>query len=119
MVDKKTGVKPKKIEKELPKKKVVKKAEVVAEIATKGENEIEEKTTKAGKQRPKAIKESEEKEAKEERKASGKITEAKPKTTVRPARSRAERAGKKYREAAKLIAKTKLYSPGEALELVI
>lgn len=77
-------------------------------------------SAKAGKRSAKAIKEAEEKQAKEERKAEAKTDEkpSKPKTVVKPARSRAERAGKKYREAAKTIDKSKLYSLAEAMDLV-
>lgn len=80
----------------------------------------EEKTTaKAGKRSAKVIAEKEEAEAKEERKAAAKAeaSEDKPKQPVKPARSRLERRGKKYREAAKLVDATKLYTIGEALDL--
>lgn len=43
----------------------------------------------------------------------------KPKKPVKPARSRLERRGKKYREAAKLIDKTKTYELKEGVELAI
>lgn len=74
---------------------------------------------KAGKRSAKAKAEAEEKEAKEARKATAKTEEAgeKPATTVKPTRSRLERRGKKYREAAKLIEAGKQYSMAEALEL--
>lgn len=74
---------------------------------------------KAGKRSTKAIKETEEKLAKEERKAAAKTDEqaAKPKVPVKPARSRLERRGKKYRESAKLIDREKLYTLAEALDL--
>jgi large subunit ribosomal protein L1 len=71
---------------------------------------------KAGKRSTKALKETEEKEAKQNRKAEAK-TDDKPKETKKPARSRVERAGKKYREVAKLIEAGKVYSLSEALEL--
>ncbi len=74
---------------------------------------------KAGKRSPKAIKEVEEKEAKEERKAAVKTegSTVKPKIAVRPARSRLERRGKKYRESARLIDRQKFYTLKEALDL--
>jgi large subunit ribosomal protein L1 len=87
------------------------------------EEKKEEKTTtaKAGKRSAKAVKETEEKQAKEERKRQTAETspEEKKKPTAKPARSRTERAGKKYREAAKLIDKTKTYELKEALELTV
>lgn len=72
-------------------------------------------TTKAGKRSSKAQKETEEKQAKEARKAEAPAE--KPKTLQKPARTKAERAGKKYREVAKLIGAKKLYALNEALEL--
>lgn len=79
----------------------------------------EEKTTaKAGKRSAKAVKKAEEKQAKEERKSTDKAETDKSKTpAAKPSRSRAERAGKKYREALKQIDKTKTYPLPEALEL--
>lgn len=85
----------------------------------------EKKTTepvvvaKAGKRSAKAIAETEEKQAKEARKAEAKAEEdtEKPKQPVKPARSRLERRGKKYQEAAKQIDKTKFYTLKEAVEL--
>lgn len=79
-------------------------------------------TAKAGKRSPKAIKEAEEKQAKEERKAAvHEETEesAKPKAPVKPARSKLERKGKKFREAAKLVEKGKQYSLKEAIDLAL
>jgi large subunit ribosomal protein L1 len=99
--------------------------EVSAET-TDAESEAEESTeekatAKAGKRSAKGIKEAEEKEAKEERKAHAaeeKAEEAsKPKQIAKPTRSRLERQGKKFREAAKLIEKDKSYKLTEALEL--
>ena len=111
------------------KEKQVKHGEVVAEAApvtaapeVKLEVETEEPkvTAKAGKRSAKSIKESEEKQAKEERKAEAKTadTDKNAKPSAKPPRSKLERAGKKYRELAKQIDKKKLYSLGEALELV-
>lgn len=129
MVDRKTGLKPKKAtsnKKQVTsaEKKTKKVAETVAETAPADSSpepkiEIEEKTTKAGKHSTKAQREAEEKQAKEERKATAKTEEGKPKIPVKPPRSRAERAGKKYREAAKLIDRSRLYPATEALELAI
>lgn len=76
-------------------------------------------TAKAGKRSAKAVAEAEEKAAKEERKASEAETEAKPKKPVKPTRSRLERRGKKYREAAKAIEKDKVYSLSEAVALAV
>ncbi len=90
------------------------------DIATEEEKPTElVATAKAGKRSTKAIAEVEEKIAKEERKAIAKAetSEIKPKKPVKPARSRLERRGKKYRTAAKLVDPTKLYTFAEALEL--
>ncbi len=78
-------------------------------------------TAKAGRRSAKAQKETEEKEAKEERKASAKEekVEAKPKQTHKPARSKLERSGKKYRKAAELIEQGKEYKLEDALALAI
>jgi large subunit ribosomal protein L1 len=79
---------------------------------------VEKPTAKAGKRSAKAVKESEEKQAKADRKATAKADSDKPKTkATRPARSKAERAGKKYREALKQIDKEKVYSLADALVL--
>lgn len=76
---------------------------------------------KAGKRSTKAIAETEEKLAKEERKATAKTGEAeeKPKQPVKPARSRLERRSKKYQTAAKLVDAAKQYTLAEALELAV
>lgn len=79
--------------------------------------EEEPKTAKAGKRSAKALKEAEELAAKEERKASSETAEDKPKVIKNPARTKLERAGKKLREAAKLIEKDKQYSLKEAVDL--
>lgn len=85
-------------------------------------NEVNDKVVaKAGKRSAKALKEADEKEAKEERKAS-KTEDEEPKKVkkpINPTRSRLERRSKKYREAAKLIDKTKQYSLKEAVELAL
>lgn len=82
------------------------------------ETEVKEvKTAKAGKRSAKAIAETEEKIAKEERKEIAKSEEDKPKQPSKPTRSRLERRGKKYQEAAKLVEVDKLYTMAEAIEL--
>lgn len=81
--------------------------------------ESESKTTaKAGKRSAKALKEAEEKAAKEERKLHAKEEGAqeapKPKQVTR---TRLERRGKKFRKAAEQIDSNKVYSLKEAIEL--
>ncbi|HSX08328.1 MAG TPA: 50S ribosomal protein L1 [Candidatus Saccharimonadales bacterium] len=102
-------------------------AELIAEAAPVTETEAAEapaedkteKTAKAGKRSAKSLKEAEEKQAKEERKASASDDEeaAKPKQPIKPTRSRLERQGKKFREAAKLVEKDKTYTLAEAIAL--
>ena len=111
--------------KKTTKRAAVKAAELIVEAAPAVEPEPEEPkddkaVAKAGKRSTKALKEAEVKEAKAVRKTSTKTDEpaAKPKT-VKPPRSRAERAGKKYREAAKLVEADKQYSLKDALELAV
>src|SRR3989344_3604258 len=71
---------------------------------------------KAGKRSAKAVKEAEGNADKEERKkTSAKVENSRQ--DQNPPRSRAERAGKKYRDAAKLVDKEKPYGLSEALEL--
>lgn len=75
---------------------------------------------KAGKRSAKGIKETEEKQTKIEHQKhpdEEKTENTKPKEAVKPARSRLERRGKKFRELAKLIDKTKEYSLKDAVEL--
>lgn len=74
---------------------------------------------KAGKRSSKAVKEAEEKQAKEERKAAPKseVADAKPKKVQKPTRSRLERRSKGYRKSSELIEKNKTYVLKEALEL--
>jgi large subunit ribosomal protein L1 len=108
-----------------PKEKQTKHAEVVAETVPAGqapevilevEAEPSKATAKSGKRSAKAAKESEEQQAKAERKAEA--VSDKPKAPVaRVTKTKAERAGKKYRESLKLIDKTKDYPLAEALEL--
>jgi len=75
------------------------------------------KVAKAGKRSSKALQEVAEKEAKEERKASGETVEAKPKTPVKPTRSRLERRGKHFRKSAEQIEVGKAYPINEAIGL--
>jgi large subunit ribosomal protein L1 len=84
----------------------------------------ETKIAKAGKRSEKAIKEAEEKTAKEERKEKGDTTpqseeaEAHVKRGPKPVtRPKIERRGKNYRKVAELVDKTKTYSLIDALEL--
>jgi len=107
-------------------KKEQKEAELVVEAApvedvveTEPKQETAAPLAKAGKRSVKAQKEVEAKEAKEARKTEAPATEVKAKPVAKPPRSKAERAGKKYREAAKLIDKTKAYSIAEAAELAV
>jgi ribosomal protein L1 len=88
-------------------------------LATEAE-EQEVVIAKAGKRSAKALKESEAKLAKEERKAKEDASAAaKPVIAQKPARTRLERRGKKYRELAKLIEKENVYSLKEGLGLAI
>ena len=97
-------------------------AEAVEAEETK-EEKAEKATAKAGKRSAKALREAEEKAAKEERKAkvaAGEVeAESKPKQVAKPTRPRIERQGKKFREVAKLVDKTKQYTLAEAIELAI
>jgi large subunit ribosomal protein L1 len=111
---------------ETKKQKELKKAELVAESVPvesppEAVIEIEEAPkpiAKAGKRSTKAARETEEKQAKQAKKADTpdeKTANAKP--AVKIVRSKAERAGKKYREALKQVDTSKNYSLGEAVEL--
>jgi large subunit ribosomal protein L1 len=98
--------------------------EAIASVAPKKHDkeaipteEHEAKIAKAGKRSAKAIKEVEEKDAKEERKALNTDAEAVKAAVKAPTRTRLERAGKKLKEAAKLVEKDKAYSLSEAIEL--
>lgn len=106
--------------------KEVKEAELIVEAVpapgapeAKLEVKEEKSAAKAGKRSAKAVKEAEEKQAKEERKTSGASEEKPVKPQAKPARSKAERAGKKYKEVFKLVDKSKSYSLNEALGLII
>lgn len=74
---------------------------------------------KAGKRSAKALKQEAEEQAKADRKNSDdqEASEEKPKKVIKPPRSRLERRGKKYKEAAKLVDKEKAYTLSEALEI--
>lgn len=125
---KKQSVKSKKVVQPAPEPDVV--VEEAVENAEIESSEVVEETaaeevtpvvkTKAGKHGAKAVKEEEEKQAKEHRKTQksdpAPVEEAK-KIAKAPPRSRAERAGKKYRELAKLIEPGKSYSLSQALDL--
>ena len=103
-----------------PKKEELKEAEVIAEAAPVKEAPAEpKKTAKAGKRSAKAVQEAEEKQTKEARRAQKDAadTAETKKPAKKPIRTRAERAGKKYREAAKLVEKDKVYTLAEALDL--
>lgn len=116
-----------------PKEKQVKHAEVVAETAPVGaaqkaklevEAEQPRAATKAGKHSVKSQRETEEKQLKEARKAKktpDSHSKSKPaaKPPAKPLRSRFERAGKRYKEAAKLVDRTKSYTLAEALDLAV
>lgn len=128
MVDKKTGLKSKKVLGDKKKPRIIKKespkvepgtklTDVVVPEATVGD-EIKA-TAKAGKHSPKALKEAHELAVKEARKAAKTEDEVIPKKPAPKPRSRVERAGKKYREVAKLVDKEKAYSLNEALELAL
>lgn len=88
-----------------------------------GQKEVKKDTklAKAGKRSAKAVAKTEEKQAKEERKTKAATTETeqKPKPAQKPARSRLERRGKKFRKAAEQIDRTKQYSLAEAIDLAI
>ena len=131
MVDKKTGVKPKKVASSKQKvasgkPKAAKKNEVKVEpdvveataITEIAKHEVKS-IPKAGKHSAKAIAEAEAEQVRQERIKAGEATQEKPKETKKPPRSRQERAGKKYREASKLINKETTYSLAEALELAV
>lgn len=92
---------------------------VEAQSVEVSENKTDAKTAKAGKRSAKALKEAEELQAKEERKIAKVENDAedKPKQTAKPTRSRLERQGKKFRDAAKLVDKTKAYTLKEAVAL--
>ncbi len=132
MVDKKTGLKPKAKSPESKTAKTGQKKPVVKKTVTKEPVPVElvekpiagtaaeaKAIAKAGKRSARAIKEAEEKQAKEARRVSAAVTKEVPtRPPHKPPRSRLERAGKKFREVAKLIDRSKKYSLAEAMELV-
>lgn len=82
----------------------------------------EKPTAKAGKRSEKAVKEAEEKVAKEERKAKGDTSPQeesakKPAQKQNPTRSRLERRGKNYRKAAEQVEAGKAYSLANGIAL--
>lgn len=95
-------------------------AQVEPAVKEKSEEDIKS-TAKAGKRSKKALEAAEAKTEKEERKKTGASSKepsaGKSKISTQPARPKAERKGKNYREAFALIDRTKLYSLKEALEL--
>ena len=124
----KTAVKkvaPKKTLSKVTKSKTLKKeivetaAEVIGEARETEDQTADKALAKAGRRSAKAIKEAEAEQARQERKTSSETKEDKPKITQKPPRSRTERAGKKYREVAKLIEKDKAYTLAEALNLAV
>ena len=133
MVDKKTGIKPKapKAQKlETSKKKLVNSKVKTEKVKAEPEEAkrlipnsellaaAEPKASaKAGKHSAKAIAEAEAEQARQERIRTGKVAPEAPKEAKKPPRSRVERAGKKYREMAKLVEKGRLYPLAEALDL--
>jgi large subunit ribosomal protein L1 len=96
---------------------VIVETEVVETAEPAAEEGADKPLAKAGKRSAKAAKETEQKQAKAERKQSGAATEAAPKPAKNPTRPKAERAGKKYKQAFKLVDKDKVYSLNDALEL--
>ena len=122
MAEAKKSSKPKT---EAKNQKDLKKAELVAEsvpaeappVAIIEIEEPAKATAKSGKRSTKAAREAEAKQAKEAKKTVKHTDPSKDKPDAKAPRSRAERAGKKYREAAKLIDASKKYSLEEAMEL--
>lgn len=80
-------------------------------------HEDEAKVAKAGKRSAKALAEAEAEEARQAAKAERTETEEAPKASKRQLPNPLHQHGKKYREAAKLVDRTKQYSLDEALEL--
>ena len=80
--------------------------------------EHEAKVAKAGKRSAKAIAEKEAEVAKEVKKTKATEEKETPHVVVKVARTRLERAGKKLREASKLVDRTKDYSLLEAIDVL-
>ncbi|MEK7594872.1 MAG: 50S ribosomal protein L1 [Patescibacteria group bacterium] len=92
--------------------------DVISEVLAEAKPEATDKPlAKSGKRSAKALEEAEEKQAKEERKASGEVAEDKPKVPVTPTRSRLERRGKHFRKSAELLEAGKAYELEKAIEL--
>jgi large subunit ribosomal protein L1 len=91
--------------------------EASASVMDETDEAGEAKVAKAGKRSANALEETAEKQAKEERIASGEVAEAKPKAPVKPARSRLERRGRHFRKSAELIEVGKTYSLEQAVDL--
>ena len=118
VVPKKTVAKearPKTIKKEVLEVKV----KEVDETLGASTQTAEDALAKAGRRSAKATREAEAEQARQERIKAGDAAKDKPKEAKKPPRSRIEQAGKKYREAAKLIDKNKAYSLADALELAV
>lgn len=96
-------------------------SEQTGELIAPDSQEADTSLAKAGKRSAKALKEAEEKQLKEERKASIKEHEAEdkpaPKPKQRTAEDRLKARSKKYRKALEQVDKSKTYSLSEALEL--
>ncbi|MBI5906444.1 50S ribosomal protein L1 [Candidatus Saccharibacteria bacterium] len=94
---------------------------MVEQAEIKGADKPAKPLAKAGKRSAKAIEEAQEKKAKETRKAKEATAEGQEakKPTKKPTRSKLERTGKKFKEAAKLIDKSKNYTLAEALDLAV
>lgn len=90
------------------------------EVAEDVIEKAEAKTAKAGKRSAKGLKEAEEKAEKIEKqqhKDEAPTEEQKPKVVQKPARTRLERQGKRFRKASEDVDKTKEYTLKEAIEL--
>ncbi len=96
----------------------IKAAGVEPDTDKKNDTTTETPVAKAGKRSAKAIKETEEKQAKVERKESDdSAAPKKPTRIIKPTRSRLERRSKNFRKVAEQIDKTKTYTLDEALGL--
>ena len=96
-------------------------AEVTEQVA-EVESEKSETFAKSGKKSKKHVEEvkaEEERQARKLERAAKDATTAKPKGATPVTRSKLERRGKKYQEAAKLVEKGKSYSLKDAIELAI
>jgi large subunit ribosomal protein L1 len=111
-------VAPKKTAAVIPVEEKIEEIAITDEVTTTAEESNITKA-KAGKRSAKAIKEAEELAAKNARKTSKADSDStdKPKKVIKPTKTRLERQGKKIRELAKLIDRTKTYELKDALEL--